>query len=97
MRSEIIPTVAVEAVRRLRALRLGRYASSVAARRTRCSVSLEIRISRVRPLRMYDAVVAETPARAATSLRVGLLDLVANAPPDAFGISSWIEPICVDE
>ena len=47
-----MPIVEVEAVRRLRALRLGRYASSVAARRTRCSVSLEIRISRVRPLRM---------------------------------------------
>src|SRR5690349_7188752 len=66
----------VDAVRRLWAVRFGRYPSSWAASCTRSSVSLEIRISSVRPLRMYDAVVAETPARAATSVRVGLPDLV---------------------
>ena len=55
--------VAVVAVRRLRALRLGRYWQLGGGRldalgRRRC----EIRISTERPLRMYDAVVAETPA-----------------------------------
>ncbi len=71
--------IRVVAVRRLWAVRLGRYPRSRAARITRSSVSLEIRISKVRPLRMYDAVVAATPARAATSLRVGLLD--RGTPP----------------
>jgi hypothetical protein len=46
-------------------------------------------------------VVAETPARAATSLRVGLLDLATCQPPcheiRGFEINTWIEPIRADE
>src|SRR5690242_3355390 len=64
--------VAVVAVRRPRALRLGRYWSSAAAFWTRLVASLEIRISTDLPLRMYDAVVTETPAFTATSDNVDL-------------------------
>ena len=84
--------VAVVAVRRPRALRLGRYWSSAAAVWTRLVASREMRISTERPLRMYDAVVTETPALTATSDNVDLrrLDMsLLPAPAGANGRHLW--------
>ena len=83
--SEITPMVAVVAVRRPRALRLGRYWSSAAAVWTRLVASREMRISTERPLRMYDAVVTETPALTATSDNVDLRRLDIVASPRSWG------------
>ena len=48
---------------------------------TRRAVSAEIRIWVDRPLRMYDAVVTETPARRATSVRVAFFALICGHSP----------------
>ena len=64
--------------------------------RTRRSVSGAMRIWAERPLRMYDAVVVETPARAATSssvtLRVecicGLLSSTSTKPAQNRGTAT---------
>src|SRR5690349_12283535 len=84
--------VAVVAVRSPRALRLGRYWSSAAAVWTRLVASCEMRISTERPLRMYDAVVTETPALTATSDNVDLRRL-DNAPLPAPGGTNRRHPL----
>ena len=63
----ISPTVLVRPPVRPRAIGLGVNASSRAAARTRARVASDTRFL---PLIALDAVVSETPARSATSMRV---------------------------
>src|SRR5205085_1451082 len=60
------PMNAERAVRRARALALGRYPSAVAVARTRAAVSA---LTRDEPLSAREAVLTDTPLRLATCLR----------------------------
>src|SRR5579859_7830110 len=60
------PMKAERAVRRARALALGRYPSAAAVARTRAAVSA---LTRAEPFSARDAVLTDTPLRLATCLR----------------------------